>query len=601
MSLKPWYREQHGTVGAGAGLGQVNIGKFCSQPQPVVSRDGQVALVCYGEISNLADLQDRLTRAGHGAAEGGMPGLLVRLYEVFGREFLGMLDGFFVLAIWDGHHRSLLVANDRLGLVPVFYAHQGGRFMFANQVKAISQQAGFDRQLNLAAVAQFFRFQRLLGENTFFEGIRWLRHGSCLVYEADRDCLSQASYWDFDRLPEENRGISFGEAVEETGRLLGRAVEKCLQGEQRLGIYLTGGLDSRTILGFSRRLGADVSTITYGIPGCRDLVYAARLAKQLGAEHHAFPQENGRWMQEHVPFHLEATEGFTTLIHSHAAISLEPARQWMDVNLTGFNGDQLLGCRVVDHFPVGFAGLSEASFLTAIFQYHNQYSVWPGITEADEKQLYLPQVYNHTRDAAFESLRDDLRYYQRLPYERRADFISQVNQCVHLSHFNMVYQRAYMENRYPFCDYPLMNFVYSLPMDFRKQDRLYLAVINREIPRVTRVPRDTDDMLLTDRTWIRRVHGSWQKTRRIVNRHLFHIFPEFPTFHSDPGGWVRRDLRDWAAGILFDKRALERGILDPAFVRSVFDLHMSGVELYSIGKLAPLITFEMMMRRFFDE
>jgi asparagine synthase (glutamine-hydrolysing) len=72
------------------------------------------------------------------------------------------------------------------------------------------------------------------------------------------------------------------------------------------------------------------------------------------------------------------------------------------------------------------------------------------------------------------------------------------------------------------------------------------------------------------------------------------------TIHEDPEGWLRRDLRDWAEELLFDSHTLERGIFNPAFLRSIFERHMSGREVHTIGKIAPIMTYEMMLRRFFD-
>ncbi len=148
--------------------------------------------------------------------------------------------------------------------------------------------------------------------------------------------------------------------------------------------------------------------------------------------------------------------------------------------------------------------------------------------------------------------------------------------------------------RYPFCDYALIDFVYSMPVEYRLKDRLYLVVINREIPAVTWVPRDTDEQLLVDRQWIRQAHGLWQKVCRRITGQQRRII------HEDPEGWLRRDLRDWAEALLFDPRTLERGIFSPAFLRSIFERHMSGHEVHTIGKIAPIMTYEMMLRRFYD-
>jgi len=134
-----------------------------------------------------------------------------------------------------------------------------------------------------------------------------------------------------------------------------------------------------------------------------------------------------------------------------------------------------------------------------------------------------------------------------------------------------------------------------MPPEYRLHDRLYLDVINREIPAVTWVPRSTDGRLLVNRRFIRQAHGLWQAVRQRVTREHHRII------HEDPEGWLRRDLRDWAEELLFDPRTLARGIFSPVFLRSIFERHMSGHEMHTIGKIAPIMTYEMMLRRFYDE
>jgi asparagine synthase (glutamine-hydrolysing) len=179
-------------------------------------------------------------------------------------------------------------------------------------------------------------------------------------------------------------------------------------------------------------------------------------------------------------------------------------------------------------------------------------------------------------------------------FAQRLGFFNAIYQGARLSNMNLVYQRAFFEVRYPFCDYALSDYVNSMPDDFRLNDRLYLSVINREIPEVTWVPRDTDELLLTDHRLVRGAHGLWQKVRRrVLGRRLRKT-------HEDPEGWLRRDLRDWAEELLFNQRTLDRGFFNPAFLRSIFERHMSGREVHTIGKIAPIMTLEMMLRRYYD-
>jgi asparagine synthase (glutamine-hydrolysing) len=260
----------------------------------------------------------------------------------------------------------------------------------------------------------------------------------------------------------------------------------------------------------------------------------------------------------------------------------------------------LLGARAIQLGLTAANAPDDVAFLGHMFYILNQAFVWPGITEAEEGLLYTDAFYPQVRDLAFESLRHELSAFAKFPPAKRLDYFATIYQGIRLSHLNDVYQHAFFEARYPFCDYTLVGFVHSMPIEFRLEDRLYLAVINREIPQVTWVPRDSDNTLLTDQKLIRILHSLLQKTKHRINRHVLPIFPEWRAFHSAPEEWLRNDLRDWAANILLNPRTLERGILNPAFVRSIFDRHMAGHEIWTIGKIAPLITFEMMMRRYFD-
>jgi asparagine synthase (glutamine-hydrolysing) len=266
----------------------------------------------------------------------------------------------------------------------------------------------------------------------------------------------------------------------------------------------------------------------------------------------------------------------------------------MDVNLTGCGGDQVLGGRGLQYAPLLVGAPDDVAFACQAFAYLNQRFAWPGITEAEERCLYTPETYAGVAGRAWDSLRQELDRFRGFPYARLWDCFTTIYQGTRLSNLNVIYQRAFFEARYPFYDYTLVDWVYAMPIDYRLDDRLYLAVINREVPQVTWIPRDKDDQLLTDHRLIRQAHGLWQRVHHRVTGQ------QHRAIHEDPEGWLRRDLRDWAGALLFDPRTLERGIFDPAFVRSIFERHMSGREIHTIGKIAPIMTYEMMLRRFFD-
>lgn len=595
MSLHEWTTSQTWVdPEAGVGLGQTNIGLFATDAQPLSSEDGSVLAVFFGELYYTESLRRQLSAEGHVLRSRSDTELILCLYLARGESFVQEIEGVFVLAIWDQQSRRLLVANDRFGLIPSYYAHYKGRLLFGPRVKAILSDPDFEKRLNLVGMAQFLRFQRLLGDTTFFDGIHLLPYASLLQFDLRTGSLKLDHYWDFDQISNWPNGASFDEAVVEAGRLLRQAVEERLQGEYQTGVYLSGGLDSRVLLALASQIKAPIPSLTYGVPDCRDAYYAGRIARRVKSPHHFFPVSDGRWIPEQAPIHLAITEGFITWTHSHAATTLQSGRAIMDLNLTGFNGDQLLGARAIEHAVATHNAVNDLDFAARLYGHFASDFSWPGLTEGEARLLFAEDFYPKIRDLAFDSLIELLAGLHFEPLGRRLEYLTAIQQGSRLSNLNVVFQRAYFEARYPFCDYALIDYVYSMPTSFRMADRLYLALINREVPEVTWIPRDTDQRLLTDRKLIREAHGLWIKARRrLIRERRF-------TLHEDPENWLRHDLREWAEGILFDPRTLNRGFYDPAFLHTLFERHMSGRDLHTVGKLAPIMTYEMMLRAFHD-
>lgn len=595
MSLLEWTRSQSWTDSkAGVGLGQLNIGLFATDAQPLKSDDGNVSVVFFGELYYTETLRHQLRTEGHKLRSKSDTELILRLYQAWGDRFIKEIEGVFVLAIWDQHSRRLLVANDRFGLIPTYYAHYKGKLLFAPRVKAILVDPDFEKKLNLVGMAQFLRFQRLLGDITFFEGIHLLPYATLLEFDQRTGSLRLDHHWDFDRIQSWPKDASFDEAVVETGRLLHRAVEERVQGDYQIGVYLSGGLDSRVLLAFASQIKPPVPSLTYGVPDCRDAYYAERIARRVRSPHHFIPVPDGSWIPKEIPTHLEITEGFLTWTHSHAALTLRPARSIMDVNLTGIFGDLLLGGRAIDHSIKALNAVDDLDFACRMYHHLTSNHSWPGLIEGEAKMLFARDFYPRIRDLALHSLMDALAAMGISPKSRRIDSFFTIHQITRMSNMNAVFQRAFFEARYPFFDYALVDLVLSLPTDYRLGDRLYLAVINREVREVTWIPRDTDERLLTDRRLIRESHSILQRLRRrLTRKRRFSL-------HEDPENWLRNDLREWTEALLFDRCSLNRGFYNTAFLRTLFERHMSGDELHTVGKLAPIMTYEMMLRAFYD-
>ena len=271
----------------------------------------------------------------------------------------------------------------------------------------------------------------------------------------------------------------------------------------------------------------------------------------------------------------------------------------MDVNLTGWDGGTVMG-HDDSIEPLQIAAVDDAALVTRLFYLFNQKYTWPSITEPEENLLYCEPMHKRLQGLAFDSFRTELSPYLDYRPDVRGEYFYVYNHCGRLTRNMVTFARSHIEVRFPFFDYALFDFLYSIPASVRAHRMLHRAVIQRETPRLGYIPYDHDELLPTLKHLRRGIHALPIKLKRRFNRHLWPVFSEHPTLYADYENYLRHELRPWAEGILFDRRTTGRGIFDPAFLRTLMDRHLSGLEEWTIGKIAPIITYEMMLRRFYD-
>jgi asparagine synthase (glutamine-hydrolysing) len=311
------------------------------------------------------------------------PERIAGLYAEHGLDFAARVHGVYQCAILDLDRRRLVIANDRFGLYPLYFSRQDGRLVFAPEVKAILGTPGFRKTLDQTALAQYLRFQVVMGERTFFEDVHRLAPASVMVCDLDTADCRVATYWSYSDIPV-LPAVTIDEAVIEAGRLLRRAVSRLSGGTHRPGVYLSGGLDSRAIAGLVDR--RPLTTLTYGHPRSRDVVLAARIARAIGSRHHWVDLTDGRWVLDHVDLHLELTEGFHSWIHSHGMSTLILGRQEMDVYLSGWDGGTVFGDNDIIG-PLHQSAVDSQAMVQYFYYLFNQKSTWPGLVEAEALDL----------------------------------------------------------------------------------------------------------------------------------------------------------------------------------------------------------------------
>jgi asparagine synthase (glutamine-hydrolysing) len=571
------------------GLGRVGIGIFNKQVQPVWNADRTAAICMAGEFYDT----DRLKRELMGDRSD--EALALHLYSQQGEDFVKNIRGAFVMAIWDAHARLLRIISDHFGLYPTYIAQVNKRLIFAPEVKAILTDPDVDRSLRDDSIAEYVRFQRLLGVKTFFTGVEVLPPASILTYDLREGRCAIRTYWSIQETPLLPASMTFDEAVDEGARLLRQAIARMSAGHERLGVYLSGGIDSRCIVGMIPQRAGDVHTFTFGQPDSRDAYYGDWIARAAGTQHHYHAYHNGDWISQYAGLHIDLTEGFQPWLHMHGISMLPEVRAHVDVNLSGL-GDLIWEAE--DFFPRAIVRApDDIAYHEGLFTCYNQKYSWPGINEAEERQLYDEAFYPRVRGLAFASLMKESEAFSGLPYLQRLRAFNNVNHFTRHLLYHVVYGRSHVEYRLPFFDLDLHTFCYSLPFEPGHDRDLQLAIIARELPDMARIPRASNELPITYQNQGLTLHRAVNKMKRMVNQYVKPIFPERSSLYADYESWLRTDLREWAESILFDEGARSRGIFRPEALRSLMNRHLSGVEQWTIGKIAPLITFEMMLRQ----
>jgi len=577
------------------GLAQLGIGILNTEPQPVISADGNLVLLMCGEFYNAAHVRSQLKNLRDVASPTiTQAELALYAFETWGQECARYLEGPFFIAVYEKREQRLTLLNDRFGLYPHYYCLHDGGLIFAPQVKGVLCAFSIPRKLDVTALAEYMRFQQLLGDKTFHEGIFRFPYGSSGVFDLRAGTWTLRRYWDWDQIPD-NSHITFDEAVSATGHLFEQAVHKLSADTEKPGVFLSGGLDSRAIAGMMARHTSSFVTATFGTRECRDVYYAERIAAAVGSRHLWFDlPEDGHWVKDNADLHLKLTEGFHSWIHMHGITMLPVLRGVIDFNLSGWDGGTVMGH--IDHInPIFNNPVDFPTILAENFKRFNQVYTWPGLTEAEERLLYQPAFGKKVWGLAFESMREELKRFWQFKRDYAAEYFYIVNHCWRHTGNMIVFTRGFVEARFPFWDYALIDFLYSLRPEIRRDQLMFRHIITRWMPRLALIPYDKNEHLPTVRPLVHNLQALTVRTRRRLR-----LMSRRSTLYADYENYLRRGLRDWAEGILYSTSFAERGIFDPDYVRSLMTRHLDGREMWTIGKIAPLITFEMMMREYFD-
>ena len=304
--------------------------------QPMWNEDHSICVIFNGEIYNFKKLRVFLEMKGHRFSSATDTEVIPHLYEEFGNGFVQYLQGMFALALWDSPQQKLLLARDRIGIKPLYYAVTKNDLVFASEIKAILQ-ADIIRQVNSDALSDLLSYRFIPGPKTLFKGITKLQPGHILTHQHGK--ITVKRYWSLVMKPEH---ITADVARQHLHDVLTESVQRMMVSDVPVGMFLSGGIDSGTIVSLMSKLQTNpVKTFSISFDGkSEDIRTAEELAAEFSTDHQTIDVTSDTL--SHLPkiiWHSDEPIADPALIPTY--ILSRHAKKKVSVVLTGDGADEL--------------------------------------------------------------------------------------------------------------------------------------------------------------------------------------------------------------------------------------------------------------------
>lgn len=565
--------------------------------QPMTNEDGQVVVTYNGEIYNFVELRGELERAGHRFHSHTDTEVLVHGYEEWGDAVVERLNGMFAFALWDRGRRRVLLARDRYGIKPLYYARVGEMLLFGSEIKSFLEVPGFRVDVSRPHLLEYFTFQNIFSDGTLFAGVKLLPPGHRLVVDVDRGSVDVQRYWDF-HFREDDGHVSDAEYLEELDRLFSQAVQRNLVSDAPVGAYLSGGMDSGSITAVAAARVPWLTTFTGGF----DLTSASGLelafderqkAETMSylfkTEHYETVLKAGDMVRalSALTWHLEDPRVGQSYPNYYIA---RLASKFVKVALSGSGGDEL------------FAGYPWRYYRAVVnddFEHYVEkyYRFWHRLLP----NRYMPDLFAPDVWGEMESVRTIDIFRNALPDhvnppaspEEYVNYSLYLEARTFLPGLLIVEDKLSMahglETRVPYLDNDLVDFAQRLPVRLKLRDLGHVVKLNENEPG----PKT--------QKYFQRTRDGKLLLRRVMERYV----PEAVTkqvkqgFSGPDASWFRGESIEYVRSVIDSPDARMYEFLQPQTVRALVDEHLQGRENRRL-LLWSLLSFEHWCRTFLD-
>jgi asparagine synthase (glutamine-hydrolysing) len=592
--------DQGAWVGSGVALGHARLSIIdltVAGHQPMSSEDGRFQIVFNGEIYNFVELREELSKRGYHFKSRTDTEVILNGYLCWGVNVFQHLRGMFAIALWDQQIEKLILARDRIGKKPLFYAWHGDVLLFGSEIKAILAWPSFKREPDYEAIHHYLTLQYIPAPWSAFKNIKKFPQASYMVFHRDGQ-VNVRQYW---KLPEPTQALRrpLPELKEELITLLDESVRMRMISDVPIGAFLSGGVDSSAVVAMmSRHSSGRVKTFCIGFDeaGYDERVYARIVAERYDTDHHEMVvRPNAASILPLLTWHYNEPFADPSAIPTYYLAQI--ARQHVTVALNGDGGDE------------SFLGYSRYSQCLQ--------TEWIGS---------LPQPLRQLASRIVHSMPHNIDRYRVLRIARRwLSYLSEKDSHRYAPSLTYFYEHD-KANGY---DYNLRPFLSSSSLDllepYFQQSKSYVggaawADIHTYLPDDLLVKVDIASMAhgLEARSpfldhklmeWAARIESAQKMkdgiTKSILKSVLEPFLPHDILYRPKMGfgvpidQWLKGELKEFAYDILLSKKARERGLITSTFVKTMLDEHCGGIRLHHT-RLWALLMLELWFQMWID-
>ncbi len=588
----------------GLAIRRLSIIDLSSGKQPIFNEDKTIAIVYNGEIYNFQQLRQELTAKGHKFRTQTDTETIVHLYEEEGEDCVKKLRGMFGFAIYDTNKRKLFLVRDRFGIKPIYYAFDNEKLLFGSELKCLLQDDSLQRDLDILSLNTYFSFMNTVAPNSIFSSVKKLLPGHYLTYQNDSVSIKQ--YWHTSFKEEANK-LSLPEAEEQLLDIIQESVKIRLISDVPLGAFLSGGVDSSTIVALMSQVSSEpVKTFSIGfdVKAYNELEYAKKIAELFETDHHEYMvTPDATNIIDDLIWHLDEPFADASAIPTYFVSKI--ARENVTVVLTGDGGDEM------------FAGYPHYQSETLL----NRIGKIPAFVRNGLIKPFLRNLPNIS-SATFNYQKDRLyRNLDRIDLTPEERFFSR-HQVFSDDEKHQLYSRdlVNMMNG-EFQIGPGILDLLQVPTDQNSINKLLYLDTNIYLPNDMLVKVDRMSMAnslearvpLLDHKLAEfvinlpssmKLRGS--ETKYILKKALSKLLPKEILYRKKQGFnipldvWFRNDLEEMARETLFDRTSTNRGFFKKGYIDKIIKSHKNKERDLS-NQLWSLILFEKWCRRFVDK